>query len=341
MRDLALFALLFAGCSSSNGTESVDAPKSIDAAAGSDAAHGSDATPGSDAAPQIVTVDLGEAGNDLHWMPNTMALYLDSYTNTTNVGRLRKYTDAGGLVDVATVQGPAAGMSFQLAGVTPVMGGSFVVMSFFSGVAYTVNGDVSGAAFTAVSGLANAKRIGVASAMGKTYDVSFVGGGGGAVTGTVNQLAIDGANAGTETAIATAHDGGTAFGKLVGVAVQGTNVFVTEQVKVGTTSAIYKIDTANANAVTTIASALPCADLLAVLPDGDLLTSTSGCMNGANASPNDIARISQTGTVTMLGLTGLDAINGIAYDAAGKRLFVIDHPVTGSDSLKIIPYDAQ
>ena len=112
---------------------------------------------------------------------------------------------------------------------------------------------------------------------------------------------------------------------------------ISEQVSgTANSSAMYKIDTASANAVTTVASGLACADLMTLLPGGDILTGQSNC---GMSAVKDVARITQAGTVTTLGLTGLDRIDGLAYDPAGKRLFVINEPTTGNKQLVIFPYD--
>jgi hypothetical protein len=68
-------------------------------------------------------------------------------------------------------------------------------------------------------------------------------------------------------------------------------------------------------------------DLLAMLPNGDLLT---------GGGPT-ISRITPTGQVTALP-GSFEQVRGLAYDSAGKRLFVIDHSVTVgvSDKLRIV-----
>ncbi len=81
-------------------------------------------------------------------------------------------------------------------------------------------------------------------------------------------------------------------------------------------------------AVSQLAS-VPTVDLLAMMPNGDLLT---------GGGPT-ISRITQTGTVTPLPHPGFAQVRGLAYDPAGKRLFVVDHSTTPGipDKLHIVP----
>ncbi|MEQ1932742.1 MAG: hypothetical protein ABL962_02520, partial [Fimbriimonadaceae bacterium] len=82
-------------------------------------------------------------------------------------------------------------------------------------------------------------------------------------------------------------------------------------------------------AVTTVATTLS-ADLLAMMPNGDLLT------GGAAA----IYRVTQAGVITTA-FTGFEQVRGIAYDPTLKRLFIIDHSATVGtpDKLHIRPLD--
>lgn len=342
MRDVRAVCVLcllgVAACGDDGGHKSPDAAERVDAPAHGDAS-GSDA-PGSDAPVATVTLDLGAgvSGNDLHWMANQGTLYFDRYVaGPPNTGTISKWTEAAGVVDVQTTTNSDA--QFQLSGITPIMGGNVVALQFWNGSADSAYYmDAAGTYLTSVTGMNNGfKRIGVASAMGNTYEVRFQGGGGGTVTGGVAKLAFTVDNtttpptvAAVETPLVTTQ----VFGKLVGIVVSGTDVYVSEQNKPANTSAIYKIDTANNNAVTTVVANLPCADLLTMLPNGDLLTSTGGSCTGTT---NHIARVTQAGAVTLLDLPGLDTVSGIAYDATGHRLFVENHPATGNDSIQIVP----
>jgi hypothetical protein len=52
----------------------------------------------------------------------------------------------------------------------------------------------------------------------------------------------------------------------------------------------------------------------------------------------EIPRITQAGQVTTLPGGGFEQVRGLAYDAAGKRLFVVDHSLTVGvpDKLRIL-----
>jgi hypothetical protein len=65
-------------------------------------------------------------------------------------------------------------------------------------------------------------------------------------------------------------------------------------------------------------ASVPKVDLLMMLPGGDLLT----------GGGSEISRITQAGTVTALPAVGFEQVRGLAYDPAGKRLFIIDHSAT-------------
>ena len=105
-------------------------------------------------------------------------------------------------------------------------------------------------------------------------------------------------------------------------------MFVSDQ----TASKIFKIDLTASNAVTELAT-VPTADLLFMLPNGDLLT------GGGSA----ISRVTQTGTVSALTLVGsptFEQVRGVAFDATHNLLFVVDHSATVgvNDKLHIIPF---
>jgi hypothetical protein len=72
------------------------------------------------------------------------------------------------------------------------------------------------------------------------------------------------------------------------------------------------------------------ADLLVALPNGDMLT----------GGGTTIERITQAGVVTTLPNTGFAQARGIAYDAVGHRLFILDHStaVRVPEKLHIQPF---
>ncbi|HMG54172.1 MAG TPA: hypothetical protein VK601_11830, partial [Kofleriaceae bacterium] len=176
---------------------------------------------------------------------------------------------------------------------------------------------VADGAATALTGLDPARRrVGLAQdTAGTIYSAYFVGGRGKPPTGGVATVTIAGAAA-TETEIASG------FHKAVGVVATPTAVFVADQ----TDRAIFRIAVPG-YAVSKLAE-VPAVDLLAMLPDGDLLT---------GGGPT-ISRITQRGEVSTLPGGGFEQVRGLAYDAAGKRLFVIDHSVTVGlpDKLRIL-----
>jgi hypothetical protein len=150
----------------------------------------------------------------------------------------------------------------------------------------------------------------------------FVGGGMMNQTGGVATVALTGAAA-TETEIAGASTGAT-FKKLVGLVATTSAVFVSDQ----TDKKIYKIAVPGF-AVTTVAT-VASADLLAIMPNGDLLT----------GGGTDIQRVTQAGGVTTI-MTGFEQVRGLAYDPALRRLFIIDHSATVGtpDKLHVRPLD--
>jgi glucose/arabinose dehydrogenase len=85
------------------------------------------------------------------------------------------------------------------------------------------------------------------------------------------------------------------------------------------------------NTVSTLATGLPAADLLLMLPNGDMLT------GGGSA----VTRVSQSGVVSAVpdAGSGYSDVEGMAFDPAGHRLFVIDHSSTAvQDTLHVVPF---
>ena len=92
---------------------------------------------------------------------------------------------------------------------------------------------------------------------------------------------------------------------------------------------IYKIATTADHTVTDVAT-VPAADLLSLMPNGDLL---DGGDNVYRINPT-------TGLVTTV-ISDVDQVRGTAYDNVMKRLFLIEHSVTAGvpDKLIIRPLD--
>jgi hypothetical protein len=72
---------------------------------------------------------------------------------------------------------------------------------------------------------------------------------------------------------------------------------------------------------------LPSVDLLTALPDGSLVT---GGRTGV------VTRIAPDGTQSQIA-SGFEQVRGTAYDAAGHRLFVVEHSKSGHHILHVLP----
>jgi len=260
--------------------------------------------------PADATIALAGGGNALWWDAAGATLYLTD----SNTSSLMTWTEAAGLQVGAALPAGAAGVS--LGGIVRRADGTMLVASFGFGTQGGMFAVADGAA-TALTGLDPARRrVGLAQdTAGTIYSAYFVGGRGKPPTGGVATVTIAGAAA-TETEIASG------FHKAVGVVATPTAVFVADQ----TDRAIFRIAVPG-YAVSKLAE-VPAVDLLAMLPDGDLLT---------GGGPT-ISRITQRGEVSTLPGGGFEQVRGLAYDAAGKRLFVIDHSVTVGlpDKLRIL-----
>jgi hypothetical protein len=255
-----------------------------------------------------VDVALAGGANALWWDAATSTLYLTD----SNTSALVTWTERGGLQSVAAVPAGTAGVS--LGGIVRRPDGSTVIANFGFGTQgglFVVGAD---RAITALTGLDPARRrVGLARAGAMLYSAYFVAAHDTQPTGGVATVAITG-GAATETEIAGASTS-AGFGKIVGVAATPTAVFVSDQSQ----KAIFKLAVPG-YAVTRLAD-VPAADLLALLPDGDLLT-------GGGAT---ITRITPAGQVRALALgsaSRFEQVRGLAYDPAGKRLFIIDHSLT-------------
>lgn len=252
------------------------------------------------AAPADRVVALAGAANALCWDAATSTLYLTD----SNADSLLRWTDAGGLDTVGALPAGSAGIS--LGGIVKRGDGTVLVASFGFGTQGTVFAMAGDATATALTGLDPARRrIGLAQDPdGALYSTYFVGGRDRAAGG-VASLTIAGTTA-TETEIAGP------FKKLVGLVATPTALYVSDQ----TQKVIFRISVPGF-AVSQLAI-VPKVDLLAILPDGDLLT---------GGGPT-ISRISPNGSVTTLPAPSFEQVHGLAYDPAGKRLFVVDHSAT-------------
>jgi hypothetical protein len=235
-------------------------------------------------------IPLARDANGAYWDATEHALYL------TEGNALVKWTDAAGFTDVAQLG--SAGV--ELGGLARLADGSFAIASFGFGSDGGVF--VVGASHpaTSVPNLDKVRRrIGIAvGSDGTIYDTYFV------VDGHDHHGGVATLDLGSgETDLVT-----TGLSKPVGIAAIGSDVIVSDQDG-------NAIDTVAKTGVTAIASNLPSVDLLTVMPDGSLVT-------GGRAG--SVTEVTRSGTQRQLA-TGFEQARGTAYDAAGKRLFVVEH----------------
>jgi hypothetical protein len=286
-----------------------------------DAAPTPDA-PSPDAGPDPrgpTTVNLAGGANALLWDTAAATLYLTD----NNANTLLKWKDAAtGVQQVGTF--PAATAGISLGDLVKLADGTILTASFGFGTQGTLFSMAPNGTSTALTGMvATRRRIGLGQdAAGKLYSAYFVGGGMMNQTGGVATVTITG-TAAAETEIAGGTTG-AGFKKLVGLVATATAVFVSDQ----TDKKIYKIAIPG-NTVTTVAT-VASADLLAIMPNGDLLT------GGAT----EIQRVTQAGVATTI-FSGFEQVRGLAYDPTLRRLFVIEHSATVGvpDKLHVRPLD--
>jgi hypothetical protein len=236
-------------------------------------------------------ITLQRDANGAYWDATEHALYL------TEGNALVRWTDAGGFADVAQLG--SAGV--ELGGLVRLPDGSFAITSFGFGS--------DGGVFVvdpshAVRAVANLdpirRRIGIARAPDDAiYDTYFVVNGHDHHGGVA---ALD-LGSGGETDLV-----GSGLSKPVGIAALATELIVSDQDG-------NAIDSISRGSLSPIAKLLPSVDLLTVLPDGSFVT-------GGKAGV--VTEVTRSGTQHPLA-SGFDQIRGTAYDAAGKRLFVVEH----------------
>ncbi|HEX4454110.1 MAG TPA: hypothetical protein VH143_24775 [Kofleriaceae bacterium] len=239
-------------------------------------------------------ISLQRDANGAYWDATEHALYL------TEGNALVRWTDAGNFTEVAQLG--SAGV--ELGGLVRLPDGSFAITSFGFGS--------DGGVFVVdpshqVRAVANLdpirRRIGIARAPdGAIYDTYFVVNGHDHHGGVA---ALD-LGSGGETEMV-----GSGLAKPVGIAALANELIVSDQ----DGNAIESIARGSNAAVAPIAANLPSVDLLTVLPDGSLVT-------GGRAG--SITEVTRGGTQHPLA-AGFDQVRGTAYDAAGKRLFVVEH----------------
>ena len=251
-------------------------------------------------------IDVPGDANGLYWDAGDHTLYFTDATHDS----LAAWTDAKGFAEVAQLpQAP----KIELGGLTRLADGTFIITSFGFGTDGTVFAVSPSHQATSIPNLDNARRrIGVARAPDGAIYVAYFVVDGHQHTGGVAKLDV----ATGETDVVT-----KGLSKAVGVAATATGIYVSDQ----ETNTIY---TVQAGDVKPFATGLPSADLLAVLPDGSLVT-------GGKAGT--VTRIAPDGMKTTIA-SGFEQVRGIAYDPAGKRLFVVEHSkATSSHKLHILP----
>ena len=253
-------------------------------------------------------IELAGGANALWWDAASSTLYLTD----NNADALLAWTDAGGLAPVATLPPSAAGIS--LGSIVRRPDGATLVTSFGfgkEGTVFHVGADKTAGALTGLDPVR--RRVGLAQdANGALYTGYFVGGRGETPIGGVATLSVSG-RAAIETEIAGASTK-AGLQKVVGLVATPTALYVADQGQ----KTIFQIAVPGF-AVSRLAT-VGKADLLIQLPHGDLLT---------GGGP-DISRITLAGAVTPVAIpgAGFDQVRGLAFDAAGKRLFIIDHSAT-------------
>lgn len=251
-------------------------------------------------------IELPGDANGLYWDEAEHALY---FTDDTHDDLVR-WTDHEGVTEVARLP-PAPRVSYG--GLVRLGDGSFVIAAFGFGTdGGVVVVDAKHEAH-AVPNLDKARRrVGIARGPDNAlYDVYFV------VDGHTHHGGLAKLDlAAGETDIAM-----PGVVKPVGVAADAHAVYVSDQ---EASSVLALRD----GAVATVASGLASADLLALLPDGSLVT---------GGKTGTISRIAAGGAVTTVA-QGLEQVRGLAYDRAGKRLFVVEHSkATSNHKLRIVP----
>ena len=249
-------------------------------------------------------IELPGDGNGLFWDGTSLYVTDETHDQIATLAEPGSFSVAAAL--------PAA-PKLALGGIVRTTDGTFVVASFGFGT--------DGAIFT-IKGTAAAKipnldpkrrRLGLAiGADNAIYDAWFVVEDNHQHHGGVARVDL----AGHETDLEI-----PGLVKPVGVAVTATTLYVSDQEQ----GAVFAYDLAS-HAVTPFATKLTSADLLTVLPNGDLVT---------GGKKGEVYRISKRGAVTTIA-TGYDQVRGTAYDPAKHRLFVVEHGAT-KHQLHILP----
>jgi hypothetical protein len=242
--------------------------------------------------------ELPAEPNGLWWDGASRALYFAGDESHA----IYRWRDAGDVRSIATLPAPPEGKAGL--GQPVVLGdGTIVVTRFGHGVAggiLVVRPDGSSAL---VPGLDPARRrIGLAvAADGALYDSWFLfDEAAHSFHGAVSRLALDGGETDVLTGLA----------KPVGVLVVGGQLYVSDQEG----NRILRAPLASPGAAQPFVANLEAPDLLCAGPGGAIF---------AGGKLGVVYRIAPDGSVARVA-GGYRAVRGVAYDAAGKRLFVVE-----------------
>ncbi len=313
MRNAVLASLLLlAACGDDHSSNHADAGQQVDALV----------PPDTGTNYRMQSIELAGGANGLYWDDATQTLFLTD----DNANTFLKYTDAGRVQTLAPLPTEAAGSN--PGGIARLADGTFITPNFAMGMSdgntlFTI--DAGAKTSKAMTGLdISHHRIGIGTtSTGDVYDVYFAGMGGGMQVGSIAKVVINPDGSAVETPLVFGAAPG--FKKLVGILVTDTAVYVSDQSQ----AKIFKVALAD-NTLTTV-GAVTSADLMTLMPDGDIITGGTG-----------VRRLTPAGVETTLFSTEtFDAVHGSAYDPTGKRLFFINHSATAGvkDHLEVRPLD--
>ncbi len=245
------------------------------------------------------TIGLDGDASGAWWDAAAHALLLTDSTHAT----LERWTADGGMQEAAALPDAHA----ELGGLVALRDGRVLVTSFgfgSDGAVFVIAPDRS---VTKVPNLARERRrIGIAvDGNGAIYVTYFV--------------VQDGKRSGGIARLDPERGESDVVGDLqkpVGIVASGRMLFVADQEQ----RAIIGYPVADLAHPVVIARDLPSADLLTLLPNGDLVT---GGKRGA------VYRVTPGGAVSTIA-SGYEQVRGTAYDPATHQLFVVDHSVASS-----------
>lgn len=252
--------------------------------------------------PQVEkTIELPGDANGLYWDADEQALYF------TAKATLSRWTDKDGVSEIATL--PTIGEKSSFGGITRGGDAAFVIASFGFGTDGAVVLVDRKHQVTTLPNLDKARRrVGITRAPdGSLYDVYFVVNGHDHRGGLAK---LDLAKGEQDIALPN-------LVKPVGVVATADTIYVSDQ----DTNSIVAW---KAGAATPVASGLPSADLLVLLPDGSLVT---------GGKTGTISRVAADGKVSTI-KEGLGEVRGLAYDPTNKRLFVVER---GKPAVRVMP----